>query len=278
MTSRFDEYGCSKRFELIDVVDGTHVLIRCKSCGNEFTRNTTFLNKSKNHGIECVRCGMHANGKITPPRSECKKKFDESLVIEYYMAGNSVEQTAKKFKMNRRRVKRIVIEAGVDRSDDQVDVEMRYPDVITGDQWLDEEFTCYECHRVFTRQQYMVAMGRTRMMKKDPWVCSPRCRSKFYTRNSKHKRRQRYGDPRNDGIPLGDLIERDGGICQLCGGKVDLDDGFFDQDKRFHTGSKYPTVDHIIPLSKGGANTWDNVQLAHLSCNGGKCNRLPESA
>ena len=31
-----------------------------------------------------------------------------------------------------------------------------------------------------------------------------------------------------------------------------------------------PTVDHIIPLAKGGTHTWDNVQLAHWSCNGEK--------
>jgi 5-methylcytosine-specific restriction endonuclease McrA len=31
-----------------------------------------------------------------------------------------------------------------------------------------------------------------------------------------------------------------------------------------------PTVDHIIPLAKGGTHTWDNVQLAHWSCNSDK--------
>lgn len=37
---------------------------------------------------------------------------------------------------------------------------------------------------------------------------------------------------------------------------------------------KNETLDHIIPLSKGGTHTWDNVQLAHMSCNAGKCDRL----
>lgn len=27
------------------------------------------------------------------------------------------------------------------------------------------------------------------------------------------------------------------------------------------------TVDHILPLSKGGTHTWDNVAPAHASCN-----------
>lgn len=32
----------------------------------------------------------------------------------------------------------------------------------------------------------------------------------------------------------------------------------------------YPTIDHIIPLSKGGLHSWNNIQLAHLSCNSSK--------
>jgi 5-methylcytosine-specific restriction endonuclease McrA len=34
------------------------------------------------------------------------------------------------------------------------------------------------------------------------------------------------------------------------------------------------TVDHIIPLSKGGAHAVANLQLAHLACNIRKGNRI----
>jgi 5-methylcytosine-specific restriction endonuclease McrA len=34
-----------------------------------------------------------------------------------------------------------------------------------------------------------------------------------------------------------------------------------------------PTVDHIIPLARGGSHTWDNVQLAHHLCNSLKGDR-----
>ena len=43
--------------------------------------------------------------------------------------------------------------------------------------------------------------------------------------------------------------------------------------KNGHIGRHYPTLDHIIPLSKGGSHTWDNVQLAHMGCNAGKCDK-----
>lgn len=83
------------------------------------------------------------------------------------------------------------------------------------------------------------------------------------------RRADRYGCAEFDEtITLKDLIKRDGGICQICGKPTDAND-----IKAGHIGKAYPTLDHIIPLSKGGSHTWDNVQLAHMSCNAGKCDR-----
>ena len=57
-------------------------------------------------------------------------------------------------------------------------------------------------------------------------------------------------------------------ICQICGKVVD------DTDiGNGHIKKLYPSIDHIIPLSKGGTHTWDNVQLAHMGCNAGKQDR-----
>lgn len=54
------------------------------------------------------------------------------------------------------------------------------------------------------------------------------------------------------------LINSKGNICALCGKPI--------EDK------KDITIDHIIPLSKGGLTTFDNCQLAHFSCNQKKGN------
>lgn len=35
-----------------------------------------------------------------------------------------------------------------------------------------------------------------------------------------------------------------------------------------------PTIDHIIPLSKGGDHVPENLQWAHMACNAGKSNRV----
>ena len=70
----------------------------------------------------------------------------------------------------------------------------------------------------------------------------------------------------DESITLKAVRKRDKDICQICGLFVD------DTDiKNGHIRRMYPTVDHIIPLSKGGSHTWDNVRLAHMACNAGKC-------
>ena len=59
------------------------------------------------------------------------------------------------------------------------------------------------------------------------------------------------------------IFERDKQTCQYCGkyfGKPDL------------------TLDHVIPRSKGGRDTWENLVLACVRCNVRKANRTPEEA
>lgn len=83
------------------------------------------------------------------------------------------------------------------------------------------------------------------------------------------RRAYRYGcNVYDETITLRLLFSRDKGICKICGQPTDITD-----IKNGHIGKRYPTLDHIIPLSKGGTHTWDNVQLAHMACNAGKCDK-----
>ena len=59
------------------------------------------------------------------------------------------------------------------------------------------------------------------------------------------------------------LFARDRGFCAYCGG-------------RFH--SDELTREHIVPVSRGGTDTWMNCITACRGCNGRKGNRLPEEA
>lgn len=55
------------------------------------------------------------------------------------------------------------------------------------------------------------------------------------------------------------LAERDGPQCKGCGIEVDF--------TAVKPDPFSPSVDHIIPWSRGGANEADNLQLMHLRCN-----------
>ncbi len=54
------------------------------------------------------------------------------------------------------------------------------------------------------------------------------------------------------------VIARDGYVCGLCGGPVDSTD---------------VDLDHIIPASKGGPTTLDNLRVTHSRCNRARGNR-----
>ena len=59
------------------------------------------------------------------------------------------------------------------------------------------------------------------------------------------------------------LFARDRQVCAYCTGRFPLDD---------------LTREHIVPTSRGGADTWMNCITACRACNGHKGNRLPEEA
>lgn len=84
------------------------------------------------------------------------------------------------------------------------------------------------------------------------------------------KRAKRYGVEYDRSITLNKLIRRDGMTCYICGKTCTKD------DRRWGTfGPEYPTIDHVIPLCKGGTHTWDNVRIACGECNEAKGGSLP---
>ena len=79
-------------------------------------------------------------------------------------------------------------------------------------------------------------------------------------------RARKYGCAFDSSVTLKSLIKRNGLRCAICGELCDP----HDHEWTDHFGPKYPTIDHIIPMSKGGGHVWDNVQVAHAICNSAK--------
>lgn len=56
------------------------------------------------------------------------------------------------------------------------------------------------------------------------------------------------------------VFKRDGHACVYCGKDRDL------------------TLDHVLPRSRGGENSWENLVTCCAKCNGRKDNRTPDEA
>lgn len=63
------------------------------------------------------------------------------------------------------------------------------------------------------------------------------------------------------------LFARDDYSCQYCG-----------RHRRELRGRQFLTRDHILPVSRGGENTWENVVTSCSPCNNRKASRTPEEA
>jgi len=73
--------------------------------------------------------------------------------------------------------------------------------------------------------------------------------------------------PRRYPLTAQEIAERDGPECRWCHTTIDMS---------LRDGSRLsPSVDHIIPWSRGGPNDADNLQLLHRVCNAEKGVRMP---
>lgn len=85
--------------------------------------------------------------------------------------------------------------------------------------------------------------------------CSPKCGRRGAKDKRRALERQAFVAP----VSRIQVYERDRWTCQLCGKPV--------MRGKVVPHPKAPTLDHVIPLSRGGTHEPANVQLAHYWCN-----------
>lgn len=84
-----------------------------------------------------------------------------------------------------------------------------------------------------------------------------------------HTRRIRMQDaPMDRWISRASLRRRDGEACCYCGVQMT-----FRAPRKGEYLPMLATIEHIVPVSKGGTHTWDNVTLACWRCNIARGNR-----
>lgn len=110
-------------------------------------------------------------------------------------------------------------------------------------------------------------------------TCSSECSRKRSNRLSRYYERKRINKYNlvDKDISLKRLYKRDKGICYLCGEPCDYNDKIITDEGHYIVGETYPSIDHVIPISKGGKHSWNNVKLAHHRCNTLKSDSLIDS-
>lgn len=229
--------------------ENKRIRIRCKKCESEFERS-----------IETVRDGIIV----------CKA-CDHRLAMYRQAERKKLKQIRNELKRAEKEAERIKNNP-LGLSFYQLEREKK----------LDEVFVCKECGKEYTPRQYMQSVGVTYFS--NAGYCSKECKRKMENRLSKaskrakgtienHRHRARkYGCAYDSSVTLPKLIKFKGLRCGICGRMCDPNDHSWSK----YFGPMYPTIDHIIPMSKGGGHTWDNVQVAHAICNSYKCDRMEE--
>jgi hypothetical protein len=119
----------------------------------------------------------------------------------------------------------------------------------------DADFCSQQCQR---GQWFIDNAEKTRAQVK-AWRLDNPERVKDSKSKSAHLRRTRIANAPFEDFPASEIWVRDGGICWLCDSQIDP------QLKWPHPQSL--TLEHKLPISKGGGHTRENCALAHNLCN-----------
>jgi 5-methylcytosine-specific restriction endonuclease McrA len=125
-----------------------------------------------------------------------------------------------------------------------------------------QEFYEYECDgcSVVVLRKYRVTKGKF-----GRFCDKCRLRNRRATYRSKTVKRQSL-TVKPSRLSCDEIAERDGFVCHICTGVVDM--------TLPRTRALGGTVDHVVPLSKGGSDDPDNLKLAHWVCNVRKGNKI----
>lgn len=85
-------------------------------------------------------------------------------------------------------------------------------------------------------------------------------------RQARFRRRTRMKNVRYEVVTLDQVVTNHGSDCHICYESIDF------ELQWPHPFSK--SLDHVLPIAKGGTHTLANVKLAHLTCNQRKSDRV----
>lgn len=231
--------------ECYKLANPSHV---CKQCGKEFTHKHNTDNRF------CSRMCYQQYVKAHPDLIKSKKikqlsKTPMQLVYQCIceVCGKPFETTdLKKTCCSKECSYKANIQRAIKRQHDR-NVANYKP----------RHITCKECGT-----EFVTVFGDTRSS-----FCSIECMNKWCGKQGNRNRKMRIrGALVDKDITLKRVAQRDNDVCYLCRRPVDWSD-YSNDEGVFLVGPNYPSIEHVIPIAKGGKHAWDNVRLAHCYCN-----------
>ena len=122
------------------------------------------------------------------------------------------------------------------------------------------------CGRIATppkeKRHYRKSLGRSKLCQ---FCRAEKQKQSDINRASKKYQFRKEVLKRGERIEIDNLVIRDGFDCQICDEPIDW--------SRCKAKKLWPSLDHIIPISKGGEHIYDNCRMVHFGCNAKKGNR-----
>jgi len=225
-------------------------------CGHLFRGEIKFLDKPSNCAY-CFKPLVHVGA--GNPKRYCSRKhagqFRQANKPKAPIVKKICEWCSKTFTTNLPNMKFCSIEC---RFAALYDKRVKATQVQRGANPRRFDFDCNRCGQLVTSDVFITKGKYGRFCRNCALV---RRRERYRVKTAK---RQNVMSPLR--ISADVLIERDGNLCHLCNQEIDLS---LARNSRFGA-----TIDHVIPLSKGGVDELDNLKLAHWICNIKKGNRL----
>lgn len=107
---------------------------------------------------------------------------------------------------------------------------------------------CVECGSTFTTNKHSALRK----------YCSTRCGRRAVKRTRRHL--ERAAERAGEHFTVREIADRDGWVCHICQRRIPDKGSWTNEDDD-------PTIDHLVPLSRGGEHTRVNVAIAHRLCN-----------
>lgn len=262
-------------------------MIQCKWCGKEFLRknkNQIFCSElcSSRYRNKYIRCHKECNKKYVQSENDVNQKIllthtkleyifgytgcESKIIIMCKDCGSFMIVSAQLIRKNKP-TKCIncnkIVRAYNNKKAKELKIEKEKRKKIQ--QFWKQPFTqikykiCKECGELF--------IGNKK-------YCSDKCDRHHANHTKEINRRIKIQKQIIDkDISLKKLYQRDHGRCYICGCICNWND-YENKDNVFYTGKSYPTIEHVIPLSKDGKHSWDNVKLACFDCNTKKSTKV----